>query len=109
MSVNSFNPISVPVPVSEPDVPSCSDGIEQENLETETQESLITRLQNAVKNEERFNEIEIKKQSSETIFADIFGDEIDFEDNIELCKGNLLYDRHVYHLEPGSLKLTFSI
>ena len=90
MSVNSFNPISLPRPATEPDVPSCSDGIDQENLETETQESLISRLQNAVKNEEKFEEVEVKRQSSETIFSDMFGTEIDFEDNIELCKGNFL-------------------
>ena len=89
MSVNSYNPISVPLSVTDPDVPNCADGIDQENLESETQESLITRLQNAVQNEEKFDELEVKKQTSETIFADIFGDEIDFEDNIELCKGDL--------------------
>ena len=89
MSVNSYNPISVPLSVSDPDVPVCADGIDQENIESETQESLITRLQNAVQNEDKFDELEVKKQTSETIFADMFGDEIDLEDNIELCKGNL--------------------
>ena len=90
MSVNSFKPITVPSPVSEPDVPSCTDGIDQENIEIAEQESLITRLQNAVQNEEKFDQIEVKKQTSETIFADLFGAEIDFEDNIELCKGNFI-------------------
>ena len=89
MSVNSYNPISLTFPVNDPDVPNCADGVDQENLESETQESLITRLQNAVQNEEKFDDLEVKKKTSETIFADIFGDEIDFEDNIELCKGNL--------------------
>lgn len=89
MSVNSYNPISFSLPVNDPDVPNCADGVDQENVESETQESLITRLQNAVQNEEKFDELEVKKQTSETIFADMFGEEIDFEDNIELCKGNL--------------------
>ena len=90
MSLNSFNPISLSQPATEPDVPNCSDGIDRENLEMETQESLISRLQNAVKNEEKFGEVEVKRQSSETIFSDMFGEEIDLEDNIELCKGNFL-------------------
>ena len=90
MSLNSFNPISLPQTATEPDVPNCSDGIDQENLEMETQESLISRLQNAVKNEEKFGEVEVKRQSSETIFSDMFGEEIDLENNIELCKGNFL-------------------
>ena len=56
MSVNSYNPISVTFPVSDSDVPNCADGVDQENLESETQESLITRLQNAVQNEEKFDD-----------------------------------------------------
>ena len=87
MSVNSFDQISAPLLVDEPDVPSCSDGIDQENLEKDTQDSLIERLQNAVKNEEKFDELEVKKQTSETIFSDMYGAEIDLENNIELCKG----------------------
>ena len=72
MSVNSYNPISVPLSVSDPDVPNCADGVDQENLESETRESLITRLQNAIQNEEKFDEFEVRKQTSETIFADMF-------------------------------------
>ena len=89
MSVNSFDQISAPLLVDEPDVPNCSDGIDQENLEKDTQDSLIERLQNAVKNEEKFDELEVKKQTSETIFSDMYGAEIDLENNIELCKGQL--------------------
>ena len=55
MSLNSYNPISVPLSVSDPDVPNCDDGVDQENLESATQESLITRLQNAVQNEKKFD------------------------------------------------------
>ena len=62
MSVNSYNPISVPLLVSDPDVPNCADGIDQENLESETQESLIIRLQNAIQNEEKLEELEVKKR-----------------------------------------------
>ena len=85
--MNSFDQISAPLLVTEPDTPNCSDGIDQENLEKDTQDSLITRLQNAVKNEDKFDQLEVKKQTSETIFADMYGEEIDLENNIELCKG----------------------